>query len=197
MYSNIEIEAKVLLTKEEYEKVYASLRMNDSMTHSQTNFYIDSKDRTLKNNGVALRIREKKGEYVLTMKTPLSEGLLEKNQALKDKEAMSMINLNRFPEGEIKEFLEVLDIDTSTLVVLAKLTTLRTEIDNPNEEEEISLDENTYGHKVDYELEVDKSAMALAEEKVKEILEPLKIKYTLNKCSKASRALAEAEAEGK
>jgi uncharacterized protein YjbK len=197
MQSNIEIEAKVLLTKEQYDKVYKALGMNPSMSYSQTNFYIDSKDRVLKNNDVALRIREKKGTYVLTLKTPMSEGLLEKNQELNAQEAMEMITDNLFPEGDIKEFLEILDIDTSKLVVLAKLTTLRTEKDSEAEEEEISLDQNTYGKHVDYELEVDKSAMALAQQKIAEILDPLKIKYALNHLSKASRALGAAEAETK
>src|SRR5574344_1500630 len=79
MFSNIEIEAKVLLTKSEYDKVYESLNMKPDQTYAQTNFYIDSPERILKDVDVALRIREKKGKYVLTMKTPLSEGLLEKN----------------------------------------------------------------------------------------------------------------------
>jgi uncharacterized protein YjbK len=192
MSSNIEIEAKVLLSKPQYDQVYKSLGMNGSMSYTQFNYYIDSKDRILKDNEVALRIREKKGNYVLTMKTPMSEGLLEKNQSLSDREAMEMISTNVFPEGDIKEFLEILDIEVDKLVVLAKMTTLRTEIQNAEEEEEISLDMNTYGAKVDYELEVDKSAMALAEQKVDDILKPLKIKYEFNKMSKASRALAEA-----
>jgi uncharacterized protein YjbK len=189
MFSNIEIEAKVLLSEADYKKVYKSLGMNESMSYTQTNYYIESKDHVLKSNDIALRIRQKKGEYVLTLKTPLSEGLLEKNQSLLPKEAEGMIENNVFPEGEIKEFLEILDIDVSDLIVLAKLTTNRTEILNDKDEEEISLDINTYGKKVDYELEVDKSAMALAEKKVDEILSPLGIKYEFNTKSKATRAL--------
>ncbi len=193
MFSNIEIEAKVLLTKSEYDKVYESLNMKPDQTYAQTNFYIDSPERILKDVDVALRIREKKGKYVLTMKTPLSEGLLEKNQELNDREALEMINVNNFPEGEVKEFLESLDVDTSALKVLAKLTTIRTEITNEKEEEVISLDENTYGNKVDYELEIDKSAMALAQKKAEDILLPLGIKPVFNHISKGARAMAEAK----
>jgi uncharacterized protein YjbK len=192
MFSNIEIEAKVLLSKKDYQRVYESLHLTPEMTSVQTNYYVESKDNILKENDIALRIREKKGEYVFTLKTPLSEGLLEKNQTLKEKEAEDMIKNDKFPEGEIKEFLEILDIDVSKLVVMAKLTTKRAEIDNETDEEEISLDENTYGSQVDYELEVDKSAMALAQQRVDSILAPLGIKYTFNKLSKATRALAEA-----
>ena len=193
MYSNIEIEAKVLLSKSDYEKVYKSLNMDYANSYTQVNYYIESKDHVLKANDIVLRIREKKGEYILTLKTPLSEGLLEKNQNLRAKDALEMISLNKFPEGEIKSFLEVLDIDTDKLIVLARLTTLRTEIENTSEEETISLDSNTYGNKVDYELEVDKSGMALARQKAEDILKPLGIKYEFNTRSKAQRALAEAD----
>lgn len=193
MFSNIEIEAKVILTKAEYDKVFDALNMKPADTYAQTNFYIDSADRVLKENDVALRIREKKGKYVLNMKTPLAEGLLEKNQDLNDREALEMINLNNFPEGEVRRFLESLDIDVSVLKVLAKLTTIRTEIINEKDEEIISLDENTYGNKVDYELEIDKSAMALAQQKAKEILQPLGIAVVFNHASKGARAMAEAK----
>jgi uncharacterized protein YjbK len=192
MISNIEIEAKVLLSKEQYDKVYKSLNFKDDNAYTQVNYYIDSKDRTLKENDVALRIREKKGVYVLTLKTPLHEGLLEKNQELSAKEALEMIHMNNFPNGDIQKFLETLDIDTSSLVVLATMTTLRNRIDNLEEDEELSLDVNRYGDKVDYELEVDRSAMSLAEERIAQILQPLKIKYTLNHQSKSSRAINDA-----
>lgn len=193
MYSNIEIEAKVLLSKYDYEKVYKALNMDYASSYTQVNYYIESKDSILKKNDVALSIREKKGEYVLTLKTPLSEGLLEKKQSLRPKEALEMISLNRFPLGGIREFLEILDIDTDTLFVKAKLTTLRSEIENPSDEEIISMDSNTYGNKVDYELEVDKSAMILAKQRIDSILRPLGIDYEFNTKSKGKRALEEIE----
>ncbi|MDD4532436.1 MAG: CYTH domain-containing protein [Bacilli bacterium] len=193
MNNNVEIEAKVLLTKKQYLTVYESLKAEKGIELiNQTNFYIDSKDRILKDNDIALRIREKRDEYVLTVKTPMSEGLLEKNQALDSKEANEMIEFNKFPKGEVAEFLELLDIDLSKLVVLAKMSTKRTTIEKKDIRERISLDVNTYGNKVDYELEVDKTAMALAEKRIAEILTPLNIKYELNTVSKQTRALCEA-----
>ena len=190
MNNNVEIEAKVLLTKKQYLTVYESLKAEKGIELiNQTNFYIDSKDRILKDNDIALRIREKRDEYVLTVKTPMSEGLLEKNQALDSKEANEMIEFNKFPKGEVAEFLELLDIDLSKLVVLAKMSTKRTTIEKKDIRERISLDVNTYGNKVDYELEVDKTAMALAEKRIAEILTPLNIKYELNTVSKQTRAL--------
>jgi len=195
MNNNVEIEAKVLLTKKQYLKVYDSFRADKGIEIiNQTNFYIDSKDRTLRENEIALRIREKKDEYILTVKTPMSEGLLEKNQTLTSAEALDMIEFNKFPVGEVSAFLELLDVDLSALVVLAKMSTKRTTLKKDDVRERISLDVNTYGNKVDYELEVDKTAMALAEKRIAEILNPLNIDYTINKTSKQTRALSEATA---
>ena len=173
MSNNIEIEAKVILSRQDYKKVFDTLKTKITDTHTQTNFYIDSQDRVLKKNDIALRIREYNRTYVLTCKTPLSEGLLEKNQELSEKVALEMINLNRFPSGGIQDFLELLDIDVSNLEVLASLTTRRNELSIDSSK--ISLDENTYGNKVDYEIEVEDSAMKLAEDRIEEILKPLGI----------------------
>ena len=187
MSNNIEIEAKVILSRQDYKKVFDTLKTKITDTHTQTNFYIDSQDRVLKKNDIALRIREYNRTYVLTCKTPLSEGLLEKNQELSEKVALEMINLNRFPSGGIQDFLELLDIDVYNLEVLATLTTRRNELSIDSSK--ISLDENTYGNKVDYEIEVEDSAMKLAEDRIEEILKPLGITYSLNKVSKQMRAI--------
>ena len=187
MSNNIEIEAKVILSRQDYKKVFDTLKTKITDTHTQTNFYIDSQDRVLKKNDIALRIREYNRTYVLTCKTPLSEGLLEKNQELSERVALEMINLNRFPSGGIQDFLELLDIDVSNLEVLASLTTRRNELSIDSSK--ISLDENTYGNKVDYEIEVEDSAMKLAEDRIEEILKPLGITYSLNKVSKQMRAI--------
>ena len=187
MSNNIEIEAKVILSRQDYKKVFDTLKTKITDTHTQTNFYIDSQDRVLKKNDIALRIREYNRTYVLTCKTPLSEGLLEKNQELSEKVALEMINLNRFPSGGIQDFFELLYIAVSNLEVLASLTTRRNELSIDSSK--ISLDENTYGNKVDYEIEVEDSAMKLAEDRIEEILKPLGITYSLNKVSKQMRAI--------
>ncbi len=192
MYNSIEIEAKVLLNKEQYDKLYKFLKMDDTMSFTQANYYIDSEDWDLKNNDIALRIRyvQTQKRYVLTLKTPMSEGLLEKNQELKTSDAKKMIDENIFPEGEVKDFLELLEVDTSKLKIVAHMDTLRTEIRSEEKDEVISLDQNTYGDRIDYELEVDKSGMALAQARIAELLTPLGIPVTFNTKSKQSRAIA-------
>ena len=192
MYNSIEIEAKVLLNKEQYDKLYKFLKMDDTMSFTQANYYIDSEDWDLKNNDIALRIRyvQTQKRYVLTLKTPMSEGLLEKNQELKTSDAKKMIDENIFPEGEVKDFLELLEVDTSKLKIVAHMDTLRTEIRSEEKDEVISLDQNTYGDRIDYELEVDKSGMALAQARITELLTQLGIHVTFNTKSKQSRAIA-------
>ena len=68
MHSNIEIEAKVLLQKEQYDQVVSYLHLERYKKIKQTNHYIDSTSRVLRDNDFALRVREK-DDFVLTLKT--------------------------------------------------------------------------------------------------------------------------------
>lgn len=193
MSNNIEIEAKVLLSKEDYLKVKKSLSLRECDSFVQTNHYIDSKARDLKTNGIALRIREKKDEVVLTLKTPLAEGLLEKNQTITEEEGRKMIEEGVFPKGHIADFLEILDIDIDTLEVLASLVTKRFEENYKTGK--LALDENTFCDQVDYELEMEDSSISNAHTLIKEILSPLGIKYEYNTLSKQARAINATDAK--
>lgn len=187
MHSNIEIEAKVLLTKEQYDTVVSYLHLQRYRKIKQTNHYVDTLNRVLKDNDFALRVREKE-DLVLTLKTPLSEGLLEKNQTLSWREYEALEDSNIFPHGNIKSFLELCGFDTSELRVLASLTTHRIELEY--EDGLVSLDENFYGDNIDYELEIESSSMERAEELVKRLLNEAGItEFKFNKLSKQARAL--------
>ena len=59
MSNTIEIEAKALVKQDEYRKLANLFR--GSPRYVQTNYYIDTEDRLLAKEGVALRIREKQG----------------------------------------------------------------------------------------------------------------------------------------
>ena len=58
MGSNIEIEAKVLINKDEYNKVIEHLHLDAYRRIKQTNYYIDTDNRDIKNRlvGVSSRI---------------------------------------------------------------------------------------------------------------------------------------------
>lgn len=187
--TNIEIEAKVLLSKENYDKLVKGLKFPEERT-KQTNYYFDSNDQILKKYGMILRIRETDKKFVFTMKAPLSEGLLEKNQNLSDRQAEDLIDHNIFPEGDIKNFLDILQIDSGKLHVLATLTTARRHIEYKNTKVDIS--QNTYGNHVDYELECDSDSSFRSKDTIKEICGNYGIRYSLNKVSKEERAITAA-----
>ena len=188
MKSNIEIESKVLLTKTEYESVIKSLHLENTPKVKQTNYYIDTKDLYLKKHDMFLRIREKSQNYELTLKAPLSEGLLEKNEHIASSSFDKLQEDGFFPEGGIKKFLEILSVDPKDLKILTSLTTTRIEIEYKNSI--VDIDRSVYGDVVDYELEVETTSMEGAEAIAKEILKLAKVEgKTFNKLSKQSRAL--------
>lgn len=188
MSEHIEIEAKVLLLKEEYESIIDYLGLTRYKKVSQTNYYIDTSDSFLKKNGIALRVREKSDQFELTLKTPLSEGLLEKNETMSWRDFDLLKEKNFFPEGGIKKFLAILGVDVDDLKILTSLTTERIEI--KYKDSTISVDKNRYSDIVDYELEVEATSMENAQQIALDILKNSNIENsTFNKISKQARAL--------
>lgn len=187
MASNtIEIEAKVLVSKSNYEKLLNNLNF-DEKVKIQKNYYLDSQDRILKKYGMIVRLRERENRYKLSMKAPLSEGLLEKNQLLDDKEFNALIKSNIFPRGEIFDFLDMLNISPSSLKVLAELTTERHEMEYDSTM--INISKNTYGKVVDYEIECDSDSKSKSESTLKNLLSSYDIDCVFNHLSKETRAI--------
>ncbi len=193
MSNAIEIEAKVLVSKEDYEK------LRDEFKHYgeyyQTNFYIDTADSLLRKEGIALRVREKWGLFEMTLKTPLATGLLEKNCAWSRKTFEEFTEKHIFPEGDIKRFLTMLDVDVDKLFVKTSLTTKR--IDVPYMGGKLSIDKNAYSGRMDYEVELEANNMNEAETNLKKLLDEKGIPFVLNKKPKIARALATYEEDEK
>ena len=129
MATNIEIEAKVLITKEEYLRVIKFYKKENGTRIDQTNYYIDTDDLFLKKFGIGLRIREK-GYFTLNLKAPMAEGLLEKKESITKEQYEDFKNNGVFPTGDIKNFLLMLDVDVTKLKIQTSLFTERIEIDN-------------------------------------------------------------------
>ena len=188
MSSNIEIEAKVLLLKDEYNAIIEKLNLQKYRKIKQTNHYIDTPDRYLKKNGIALRIREKDEVFELTLKTPLSEGLLEKNENISWRDFENLSERQIFPDGNIRKFLLILGVKVSDLKVLTSLCTERIHVEF--EGYGLALDKNIYSNIVDYELEVESSSIERAQQEIENILNECDIKnFSFNKVSKQARAL--------
>jgi len=188
MSSNIEIEAKVLITKEQYLHVIDSLQLDKYLKYKQTNYYIDTPNSDIKKNGFALRVREKNESFELTLKTPLSEGLLEKNENISWRVFEELHENNVFPNGGIKKFLAILGINCDELRIVTSLTTDRIKFEYKGAS--IAVDKSTYSKQVDYELEAESTSVSNAQEALTKLLEECGItSFEFNSVSKQARAL--------
>lgn len=186
MASNaIEIEAKVLITPEDYKKLMKHFPY--APRYIQTNYYIDSPDRVISKEGFALRIREKEGIYELTLKTPLSQGLLEKNCTISKEVFTKFAKEQVFPKGGTENFLRMLDIPVEELKILTSLTTERIDIEYQGGL--LSIDRNTYSGITDYEIEFEYNNLAGAEKILEELLKEFDIPVKFSKSSKVHRAM--------
>ncbi len=191
MSNAIEIEAKALVSQDDYRKL-AKL-FPDSPRYTQTNHYIDSDERILFKEGIALRIREKNGQYELTLKTPLSQGLLEKNCVITKQQFDDFKEKGIFPKGDTSRFLTMLDIDIATLKILTSLTTDRIDVEYKGGL--LSIDRNCYSGKTDYEVEFEYNNLGGAKKVLSDLFEENGIAYTFTKASKTRRAMEALEAK--
>ena len=186
MSNAIEIEAKALINVEDYRKLVK--RFPESPRYTQTNHYIDTDDLALAKAGIALRIREKNGLFELTMKTPLSQGLLEKSVPITMNEFCALRDFGEFPKCDLRRFLTMLDFNVDDLHILTSLSTER--IDVEYEGGLLSIDRNAYSGKVDYEVELEFNNLDGAKKILGALLEECGIPYTFSKISKTRRAMA-------
>lgn len=189
MATNIEIEAKVLISSEEYENIINTYAGKVVAEYDQVNYYIDSDNFDLKNIGVGLRVRLKDGIYTLTLKAPMSEGLLEKNNSLTEVQFNALFKKGVLPECDIKEFVKMLGKDPETLKVQTVLITHRKEIMVDDENINFSIDKNKYNDLVDYELECSGNSLSRAKDYLKRLCSVSNILYKDNQKSKETRAL--------
>lgn len=189
MATNIEIEAKVLITEKEYNNVVSHFLNRKISEFDQINHYIETEDFQLKKIGVGLRIREKDECYTLTLKAPMAEGLLEKNEELTRLQFNSFMKRNLFPECQIKEFIKMLGVKIEDLKILTQLTTHRIDISMDDRVYVFSIDKNVYNDLVDYELEVEGPSLNKAKDMLKSICNQTNTFYKDNLKSKETRAL--------
>ncbi len=170
MGTNLEIEFKSELSKQDYEKLVS--KFSSGNIYSQTNYYIDTKNLEINKNKCGLRIREKNGVFEMTLKVPQKEGKLEINQQITDKLVKDFI----LPEGEIQEYLvNNLDIKTESLKILGTLKTYR--LDLMFKTSLISIDKSIYNGITDYEIEAEDFSMEKASKNLIDFLNENQIKY--------------------
>jgi uncharacterized protein YjbK len=124
----------------------------------------------------------------LTLKTPLSQGLLEKNENITEDMFKAYKEQNVFPKGDTARFLTMLDIDVKSLKILTSLTTDRIDVDY--EGGLLSIDRNHYSGQIDYEVEFEYNNMQGSEEILQKLLSDKGIPCVFNKATKVRRAMA-------
>ncbi|MGT2935969.1 CYTH domain-containing protein [Streptococcus castoreus] len=149
--TNLEIEYKTLLTKDEYNRLLSQMSHVTPIT--QTNYYIDTEQFDLKANKMSLRIRTFGTNAELTLKVPEKVGNREYNVSLNIDQARDMIKQGNFPKSPVLDLIASVGIDLSALKTFGNLTTIRRETDTPIGK--MALDYNQYANTKDYELELE------------------------------------------
>lgn len=192
--SNIvqEFESRIMLTSEEYLNI-VSFYMKLYPEHhflQNTNIYLDSDDLFLRKMHITLRIRTINDvKCELTAKIKGENGDQEINDDLSFKEMDALLNENRFPEGNVKNYLKSLSYPLSAYHQIVTLYNRRLEI--KYDDHLLVIDKNTYSDITDYNLEIEtEKDIALS----KQILEKYIKKFNLSLHSqkymgKATRAI--------
>jgi uncharacterized protein YjbK len=148
---NIEIEFKNLLNKKEYEELIRFFSIKENEFFTQENHYFDTADFALKEQGSALRIRQKDDQYEMTLKQPFQNGLLETNQILSSEEASISFSQGKLPSGLIQDLISKMGISFTSIGYFGSLKTKRVEFSYENGL--LVLDHSYYLNKDDYEVE--------------------------------------------
>lgn len=183
MKQEIEIEYKMLLTKEEYYRLLNGLPFPSRPT-IQTNYYFETETFLLKQNKLALRIREKNDSYTLTLKQPHKDGVLESHELLTKETAEKWIKHKLVNDSEILNSLELLNIPANELKYFGHLTTERYQFEQHNII--YVLDKSMYHTKTDYELEIEAHSKQAAQKAFQSIITQFQIveKETLPKITR-------------
>ncbi|KUP07535.1 hypothetical protein Q75_04695 [Bacillus coahuilensis p1.1.43] len=169
----IEIEFKNILTKQEFDTLLQWFQIKSEQFQPQTNYYFDTEDYLLKKNESALRIRKKGHDFILTLKQPLEEGLLETHQVLSENEALALLNGGPIPYGLVYDQVEAVVSTPASIVYFGELMTERTEV--AYKDGIIVLDKSHYLNHTDYEVEYEVRDAVTGKKTFEELLHSLSI----------------------
>ena len=106
---NKEVEAKALLTKEEYTKIVNYFSLNSSQKHKQINYYFDTDNMLFQSSRIAFRIRhlQKDDSYEMTAKLRQRDGSsIELNQKVSYSDFVILLSLGIFIDSFFSFALE-------------------------------------------------------------------------------------------
>ena len=178
MNKNIELEYKVLVSKEQFYDLYN--HYNKPTFFTQVNVYYDTFHLDIRKMRGAMRIRDVDGDHIFTLKLPSVIGVMEfekslpenKLESLQDEEILTLLQKNHI-QGPFRE-----------------LTTLKTQraIINTGYAE-LCFDISSYGDTTDYEIEYEYIKDHDGLKAFQEIMDTIHVTYTGNCISKIQRAL--------
>ena len=167
-----EIEFKNLLSQNDYEKLYSSLNLDEEQTIINKNYYYDNND-ILKNNNMALRIRDFNNKREITLKIKGKYENIEINVPLPLGSAIEKYNFENLPE-DIQLELEKYNIAPENFYLLQYIETTRKE--KYTYEGLLVLDKTTFRNNiVDYELEFEVTDYEKGKENFEKLLNDFNI----------------------
>lgn len=178
MNKNYEKEYKILVNKQQFQQLY-SLYPTPVFT-KQINTYYDTADRSIRSCLGAMRIREKSGAFIFTLKMQSEEGLLEYECPVDENNTLV------FHTKEITTLLASYGI-VGPFKALTTLTTYRAVYDYGFAE--ICFDKNIYNGIKDYEIEYEYKKDHNGRTFFQEILDHIGLIYEKNCTSKIERVL--------
>ena len=190
MNKNIEIEKRVMLSKEQYDALlkYAS-NYQDRKTLKLINHYFDDEDLSLRKAHHMLRIRNiNNSEYELTLKVKGGNGDLEINEPISCDEVSRLIKHFDNNNKEIKD--RIRKVTQKEIKYITSLETNRIEIEFTNYL--FVLDENKYSGVIDYDLEIEANDLGTANEVIEKYCTQFGMQYDPKYCSKSRRAINKA-----
>ncbi|WP_100011489.1 CYTH domain-containing protein [Lentibacillus sediminis] len=173
MTQEIEIEYKNLLTKQEFDRLLHGIPFPEH-GKTQTNYYFETNDFQLKAHGSALRIREKNGDFRLTLKQPHPDGLLETHDELTEDEARKWLDGQISSKSNTEKQLWELGISPGDLLLYGSLKTERRET-SPSDQVLLVLDYSTYNGQFDFELELEATSAAAGKQAFQSLLKTYNI----------------------
>lgn len=189
MPKQLEIEFKNLLTEDEFHRLVHRFHIHESDFFSHKNHYFDTSSFLLKEKRMALRIRETKDHFELTLKQPHEKGLLETTQTLKPEEATIMLTSGEIPDGEVKSVLIQSTVPLTEMKCFGTLTTSRAEIQY--KDGTLVLDKSWYLNNQDFELEYEVEHYETGKENFLSLLQEydIPVRKAENKVKRFYRAL--------
>jgi len=153
----VEIEAKYLLSEEDFKRLFETFKNSKMKYKVQINYYFDMLDNTLLNNKIMFRVRSYVDYYEATLKLPQENGAkLEINETVSQEEFINLCAGRGIYEGVIQQKLKELGYNVFDLELVGNLETRRYSL--AYEGGELFFDENYYNDKVDYEIEYEVSS---------------------------------------